>query len=115
MAVRISSASSGVMAGSKTPTNSEKEGTLFIPSLKYVGLRRVEPSVLDAGVEEVGIEDSGCAVARDRDVYEGLRVTLLEICRKGGAFKQRNRLTAAIVVNPHTECWRLLGDIIDWK
>jgi len=34
IAVRNSRASSGARAGSANPTNSEKEGTLFKPSLK---------------------------------------------------------------------------------
>jgi hypothetical protein len=57
MAVRNSRASSGVMAGSARPMNSENEGTLFKPSLKYVGLRLVGPSLLD--VEELGTGGSG--------------------------------------------------------
>jgi hypothetical protein len=70
--------------------------------------------VLDVEVE-VGIEDSRCALARERDVVEGPRVTLLDISRNGGVFKQRNRLTAAIVMNPHLTYWRQLGDGNDWK
>lgn len=55
--------------------------------------------MLDVEVEEVGIEGSWCAVARQRDVVEGPRVTLLDISRNGCAFKQRNRLTHAITMN----------------
>jgi hypothetical protein len=64
----------------------------------------VGPSVLDVEVDEEETEGSGCAVARQRDVVEGPRATLLEISRNGGAFKQRNRLTAAIAMNPHETC-----------
>lgn len=100
MAVRSSRASSGVRGGSCMPMNSEKDGTLFKPSLKYVGLLRVGASELDVEVVEVGIAGSGSAVARQREVVEGPKETLFEISRNGGAFKQRNRLTAAILSNP---------------
>jgi hypothetical protein len=61
----------------------------------------------------VEIEGSWCAVARQRDVVEGPRVTLLEMSRNGGAFRQRNRLTAVIVINAHSACWRQLGNVTD--
>jgi len=67
---------------------------------------------LGVEVEEVGIEGSWCAVARQRDVVEGPRMTLLEISRNGGAFKQRKRFIAAIVTNAHSACWRQLGDVL---
>jgi hypothetical protein len=63
----------------------------------------------------VGIEGSWCVVARQRDVVEGPRVTFLEISRNGGAFKQRNRFIAAIVMSGHSVCRRQLGDVTDWK
>ncbi len=73
------------------------------------------PSILDAEVDDVGIEGSGCAVARQRVVVEGPRVTFLEISRNGGVFRQRNRLTAAIVTYLDPACWRQLRDVNDWK
>jgi hypothetical protein len=48
----------------------------------------------------VGIEESGYDVARQRDVVEGPKETLFDISRSGGAFTQRNRFTAAIVMLP---------------
>jgi hypothetical protein len=47
----------------------------------------VGPSVLDVEVDEEGIEGSGYAITRQRNVVEGPRATLLEISRNGGAFK----------------------------
>lgn len=64
--------------------NSEKEGTPLILSLKYVGRR----FGVDSGVS--------ASVANDRE--ERLRRDL-EALRRGGAFKHRNLVTVAAILN----------------
>ena len=86
IAVRNSRASSVVRGPSCRPTNSEKEGTAFNPSLKYVWRR------LGAVSGEV------VSVAKDREDVE-VEMKLRDTCRNGGAFKHLNLLAAAAIVS----------------
>ncbi len=56
-----------------------------------------------------GIEASGCAVARQRDIVNGTKVTLLGMSRNAGAFRQRNLLTAAIMIELHSAVLDVTG------
>jgi hypothetical protein len=85
--VRNSRASSGVSGCSCRPTNSEKEGTAFNPSLKYVGRR--------LGAASGGV----VSVAKDREDVEDDVMKLRDTCRSGGAFRHRNLLAAAAIVS----------------
>jgi hypothetical protein len=84
IAVRSSSESSGLNGCSGRPTNSEKEGTAFSLSLKYVG-------------RLLGVGGSGVAVsvAKEREAEINHR----DACLNGGAFKHLNLVVVAAMMD----------------
>lgn len=93
MAVRNSRASAWDRGSSGEPTNSEKDGTAFSLSLKYVGRRFVTGSDVEVSVAKA---------LEDIDVVEGCRNERVA-CRSGGAFKHLKRVETAAI----EDIWRL--------
>ena len=96
----LNSRASVCESGSSEPMNSENDGTEFVSSLKYVGLR--------FGIGSMGV----ASVARPRVEEEEVEIIATEAFRRGAECKHRNLVAMeAMVMNEEVENIMAVGDV----